>query len=182
MLTAIPESKLQRDILQLPNERPKAEHDHAGASHNRAREDQGIAEAEILDRNPKTDPPRGRPTEGQSRRSTAQASSNSPPGRARNARSRQRHDTVILRASPTSNCRRRSGNMTSPAKEYSPCTVLSAKCHARMRPLPCRRLLRRIGEITPQLPITWKWNCAIWMPGNEAQKRQRWARGTPGYQ
>jgi hypothetical protein len=34
--------------------------------------------------------------------------------------------------------------------------------------------------IRPQFAITWKWNCAIWMPGNEAQKRARWARGTPG--
>ena len=30
-------------------------------------------------------------------------------------------------------------------------------------------LLHCIREITPQLPITWKRNCAIWMPGNEAQ-------------
>src|ERR1700736_4632179 len=38
-----------------------------------------------------------------------------------------------------------------------------------------RFLLRCIRRITPQLPITWKGNCAIWMPGNEAQKRQSWA-------
>jgi hypothetical protein len=43
-------------------------------------------------------------------------------------------------------------------------------------------LLHCIREITPQFPITWKGNCAIWMPGNEAQKRQSWAKGTPGYQ
>src|ERR1700676_4093625 len=33
------------------------------------------------------------------------------------------------------------------------------------------RLLHRIRKIKPQFPITWKGNCAIWMPGNEAQKR-----------
>src|SRR5947208_5692130 len=44
-------------------------------------------------------------------------------------------------------------------------------------------MLRRIKArkpITPQLPITWKGNCAIWMPGNEAQKRQSWAPGDTG--
>src|ERR1700738_644392 len=36
-------------------------------------------------------------------------------------------------------------------------------------------------ESTPQLPITWKRNCAIWMPVNEAQKRQsRAATGDTG--
>src|SRR6202048_3646731 len=32
------------------------------------------------------------------------------------------------------------------------------------------RLLHCIREIAPQLSITWKWNCAIWMPGNEGPK------------
>jgi hypothetical protein len=32
-------------------------------------------------------------------------------------------------------------------------------------------------EITPQLPITWALNCAIWTPGNEAQKRQTGPKG-----
>ena len=42
-------------------------------------------------------------------------------------------------------------------------------------------MLHRIREITPQLPITWKRNRAIWMPGNEAQKRQsRAATGDTG--
>src|SRR5438477_12134874 len=44
-------------------------------------------------------------------------------------------------------------------------------------------MLRRIKArkpITPQLPITWKGNCAIWMPGNEAQERQSWATGDTG--
>jgi hypothetical protein len=41
-------------------------------------------------------------------------------------------------------------------------------------------LLRCIRRITPQLPITWKGNCAIWMPGDEAQERQLGRRG-PGY-
>ena len=41
-------------------------------------------------------------------------------------------------------------------------------------------MLQRIRGITPQLPITWKQNCAIWMPGNEAQKRQSWATRDAG--
>src|ERR1700735_851490 len=41
-------------------------------------------------------------------------------------------------------------------------------------------MLQCIREITPQLPITWKDNCAIWMPGNEAQKRQSWASRDAG--
>src|SRR5256714_2690390 len=51
---------------------------------------------------------------------------------------------------------------------------------------PCRispfrtYLLHRVREITPQFPITRKGNCAIWMPGNEAQKRQSWAIGDTG--
>ena len=36
------------------------------------------------------------------------------------------------------------------------------------------------GEITPQFRITWKWNCAIWTPGNEAQSAKRWATGNAG--
>jgi hypothetical protein len=43
-------------------------------------------------------------------------------------------------------------------------------------------LLHRIKKLTPQLAITRKVNCAIWKPGNEAQKRHNWAKGTPGYQ
>jgi len=35
-------------------------------------------------------------------------------------------------------------------------TVYQMICH----------MLRCIRKITPQLPITWKGNCAIWMPGN----------------
>src|SRR5437868_14551191 len=46
--------------------------------------------------------------------------------------------------------------------------------------LAIKRLLHCIREITPQFPITWKRNCAIWMPGNEAQKRRRWAIGDTG--
>src|SRR6201985_866375 len=36
-------------------------------------------------------------------------------------------------------------------------------------------MLQRIKAFTPHFSITRKPNCAIWMPGNEAQKRQRWA-------
>src|SRR5437868_10281423 len=46
--------------------------------------------------------------------------------------------------------------------------------------LAIKRLLHCIRQITPQFPITWKRNCAIWMPGNEAQKRRRWAIGDTG--
>src|ERR1700709_539650 len=41
-------------------------------------------------------------------------------------------------------------------------------------------MLHRIREITPQLPITWKGNCAIWMPGNEARSAKAGASGDAG--
>src|SRR6201994_3150003 len=41
-------------------------------------------------------------------------------------------------------------------------------------------LLHRGEAIKPYFSITRKPNCAIWMPGNEAQKRQRWAIGDAG--
>src|ERR1700749_912213 len=41
-------------------------------------------------------------------------------------------------------------------------------------------MLQRIKAFTPQFSITSKPNCAIWMPGNEAQKRHRWATGYAG--
>src|SRR5258705_961660 len=37
-----------------------------------------------------------------------------------------------------------------------------------------------IREITPELPITWKGNCAIWMPGNEAQSANAGPQGDTG--
>src|SRR5579863_665889 len=40
--------------------------------------------------------------------------------------------------------------------------------------------LRCGRRITPQLPITWQWNCAIWMPGDEAQRALTGPRDT-GY-
>ena len=52
---ATPKPKLQRDVLQLSNDRPKTEHDGAGASRHRTGEDQGIAETEFLDRNSESD-------------------------------------------------------------------------------------------------------------------------------
>ena len=52
--------------------------------------------------------------------------------------------------------------------------------HSPAQVFSSARLLHCIREITPQLPITWKRNCAIWMPGNEAQKRQSWARRDAG--
>src|SRR6201990_503310 len=41
-------------------------------------------------------------------------------------------------------------------------------------------MLQRIKAFTPQFSITSKLNCAIWMPGNEAQKRQSWATRDAG--
>src|ERR1700755_764471 len=41
-------------------------------------------------------------------------------------------------------------------------------------------MLQRIKAFTPQFSITSKLNCAIWMPGNEAQKRHRWATRDAG--
>src|SRR6267142_716338 len=49
-----------------------------------------------------------------------------------------------------------------------------------MRHTKVRRLLQCIREITPQFPITWKGNCAIWMPGNEAQSANAGPQGTAG--
>src|ERR1700761_2759245 len=41
-------------------------------------------------------------------------------------------------------------------------------------------MLQRIKAFTPHFSITLKLNCAIWMPGNEAQKRHRWATRDAG--
>src|SRR3981081_737934 len=54
-----------------------------------------------------------------------------------------------------------------PGRSLEPCLGLSSLLH-------CTR------EITPQLPITWKGNCAIWMPGNEAQSAKAGPLGDTG--
>ena len=166
------QAQLQRDVLQLSNDRPKTKHDGAGASRHRPGEDQGIAETEFLDRNSRIRSPRGRPTKCQSRRSTTQPSSNHPPGRALKCSQppmlRYRHIAHIANQQLQPSFPR--------LIPFGPARNIIRgpdfrKCDdgAGFR-LP--RLMHRTREITPQLTITWKWNCAIWMPGNEAQKRQ----------
>ena len=97
-------AKLPRDILQFPDDHPQTEHDHPGASHDGAGEDQGIAEAEFLDRNPETD--RQEAGQQQANPGDQQHSHHRihPPAAPEMRASRLCHDTVILCASPTGNC------------------------------------------------------------------------------
>ena len=97
-------AKPPRNILQLPNHHPKAEHDHPGAGRDRTREDQGIAETEFLDRNSETD--RQEASQQQADPGNQQRNHHRihPPAALEMRASRHRHDTVILCASPTGNC------------------------------------------------------------------------------
>ena len=98
------ESDPAGDRLQLSHHHAEAEHDQSGAGSDGAREDQGIAETEFLDRNPESDRSKARQQQDRCRRPTRKPPSNSPPAAPDSTRNRQGHDTVILCASPTANC------------------------------------------------------------------------------
>jgi hypothetical protein len=98
-------AKPARNNLQLASNRPKREHDRAGASRDRTRYDQSIAKAEFLDRDPITN----RQETGQQDANAGNEQRNHhriDPRAARKNRSRRCHDTVIIWASPTANCDR----------------------------------------------------------------------------
>jgi hypothetical protein len=95
--------KLPGDRLQLPDSNPKAEHQYPGASHDRAREQQGVTEAEV-----QFDSETDRHEAGHQKADPGDQHHNHHRItfrlRLEMRVSRLRHDTVILCASPTDNC------------------------------------------------------------------------------
>ena len=97
-------AKPLRDILQLTDHHPEAEDDQAGARRYGTRQNQGVAETELLNRDSETD----RQETGQYTANPGDQHHNHHQTHPRAAlqllAGRQCHDTVILRASPTGNC------------------------------------------------------------------------------
>ena len=93
-----------RDILQLADHDPEAQHDQTGARRDSTRKDQGIAKTEFLNRDSKTD----RQQTGQQTADPDDQHHNHHQTHPRAAPEMlagpRRHDTVILHTSPTSNC------------------------------------------------------------------------------
>src|ERR1700677_4661449 len=154
-------SRLQRDVLQLPNDGPKTKHDHAGAGRNHTGDDQGIAEAEFLDRNSKSDPQETSQQNANPGDQHHKHHRNHPPASPKRLAAAKCYDTVILRVPPTSNCRRRLRQHSTPCEEYSPnpVSMWNAKPNGNLYPVGI--VAAHQGGITPQFRITWKWNCAI---------------------
>src|SRR6185437_13747101 len=93
-----------RDRLEFANDHAKRDHDRPGAGGHRPGNDHGIAEAEFLDREPVSDPQK--PREQKPNSADHKSDDNLKyPRCAERPRSRRRHDTVILCAPPTDNCR-----------------------------------------------------------------------------
>ena len=160
-------------VLQLLDGDPEAEQQHPGAGRPRYRRRSGYCPAEFVDLNSEPDRQPDLPKASQSRRPTTRPSSNSPLGRARNAR-----QPPI--ATIPSYCVHRQP----PIMGAVPAQIASVAGHRhRVRAVirshsgivqpayegPTSYRLLTIAalhqEITPQFPITWKGNCAIWMPG-----------------
>ena len=93
-----------------------------------------------------------------------------PQPRPKRSQAAPRHDTVILSAPPTANCAQGSasaslrcripvaGNCAAIQVPFSPPTVVLPPTNY------CPFVALHQG-FKPQFPITWKWNCAIWVPG-----------------
>ena len=93
-----------------------------------------------------------------------------PQPRPKRSQAAPRHDTVILCAPPTANC------VQGSAIASFGCRIPVADDHAAIQvsfsPPPvvlpptnyCPFVALHQG-FRPQFPITWKWNCAIWVPG-----------------
>src|SRR5580692_10662575 len=127
-------------------------------------------------------PSQDQPTTCQSRRSTAQPSSKSPPGLARKARSRLCQDTVILRVPPTSNCRRRCRQHDIAGTR----NIVLVPCRCEM---PCpdetftlSRLLRRIrGELRHNSELLGNGTALYGRRGTRPKSANAGPQGTPGH-
>ena len=141
-----------------------------------------LPSTEFVDRNSVADRQQARQNKAKTGNQHANHHRTNPPAAPEMLADRQRHDTVIMCASPTGNSARISSTISSRAGGFP-----RIGHSARVQPCPyiyvlpiMGHLLRCIRELAPQFAITWKWNCAIWMPGNEAQKRKRWAKRDTG--
>ena len=169
-----------------PGHRPEAKHDQPGAGRNLPGQDHRIAETEFLDRDAEPDREQDPPKTGQSQRPTTRPSSNPPPGCGQMP--------AAADATIPSYCAERQPPIVGNAvQNYRGYGNLASSSRRQVTPgmrapyedlLRCQLSIAALHqEITPQFPITWKGNCAIWMPGNEARSaRKCWAIGTPGYQ
>ena len=142
--------------------------DHTG-------QDQRIAEAEFLDRRSRSRSPAGPPKQGQSRRpampTIIELNPPAAPEMLAAAMPRYRH---IVRIANRQLLHRFLKKLFAASDDFQ---QPFRPTPFRLRPryiygLPvAANLLRCIRRITPQFPITWKWNCAIWMPGNRLKAR-----------
>ena len=159
-----------RDVLQLPDRHPEREHDHAGADADHAGDDQRVAGTEFLDRNSVADRQQARQNKADPGDQHNKHHRTNPSAAPETLASRPRHDTVILCAPPTANC------VQGSAIASFGCRIPVADDHAAIQvpfsPPPvvlpptnyCPFVALHQG-FRPQFPITWKWNCAIWVPG-----------------
>ena len=108
-------AKPPRDGLQFPDRHPEPEHDRAGANRHHAGEDQRIAETEFLDRDSEADRQQARQNKANPGDQHANHHRTHPPAAPEMLASRQRHDTVIMCASPTGNCAQGSSKISAPA-------------------------------------------------------------------
>ena len=160
-----------RDVLQLPDRHPEPKHDRAGADADHAGDDQRIAGTEFLDPNSVCDRQQARQNEAdpgdQHNKHHRTNPSAAPETLASRPTPRYRH---IVR---TANRQLRPGFRNSVVRLQD---VQLADDHAAIQvpfsPPPvvlpptnyCPFVALHQG-FRPQFPITWKWNCAIWVPG-----------------